>query len=413
MNIKSTIDQLFKDQLNELPVAQKEALWEQMEKKLDAQGDKKKDKSRYLLLLLFLVAGGVITFLSLQNNSNGTNAVSENQNNQHTTAGKPADNKDFSNSPQKQNIDEKKSAVTSTSGKTSGGDIVITYNGHRQVNGVVKNKQKKSSRSQGNSAVVVNPGDTDEISEAVVVNEAEKASSQAVPKETGSIKTETVVAEDTKQIKSPQQPSEEKNNAAVVKTTKDKLAPAFGISGGMDVFLKAKEAGGYAGIQLTIPVNKKVNIVTGALISKHKMEENYSNAAKQLINPDKNIDAKLEGLTVLQVPILYEQPLPKTSVRFRVGLTPTYIIAAGIYNVPNSFTGNAANYRKFTLDDLHRLNVLFTASVGVGIMKHFEVELKGNYGLTELVKNSYINQSSVNNNFKSAQVGLIYKFGKK
>ena len=181
----------------------------------------------------------------------------------------------------------------------------------------------------------------------------------------------------------------------------------------MDIFLKAKETGYYGGLQVTVPVNKKVNLVTGLQLSKHKMQENYSNAEKQLANPDKSIDAKLEGITVVQMPVLYELSLPNNKVKFRAGLTPTYIVDAGIYNVPSSFTGSVANYRKFSLEDLHRLNVLFTAGIGVSVTKNIELELKGNYGLTELVKNSYINQSSVNNNFRSAQVGIIYTPKKK
>ena len=91
------------------------------------------------------------------------------------------------------------------------------------------------------------------------------------------------------------------------------------------------------------------------------------------------------------------------------GLLPAYILDASVYNVPNSNTGNPAQYRQFTLGDIHRFNVLFGAGIKYAAFKNIAFELSGSYGFTELVKDSYINQSNVNDNFKNIQAGVVFR----
>ncbi|MEP6673503.1 MAG: porin family protein [Ferruginibacter sp.] len=415
MSNKSAIDELFKSELSELPVTGKEDMWQRMEQKLDGQKKGSILKKRSALLLLLLIGSGTgIFFMTRKGNEiTGKNDVALNSSSiTEKTITNSATASDRANTTTSYSSVTTKS-FNNTEDKTS--------------NAIFVSNTKPGLTEKGKQKIGIQSAEPEIVE---VVNENESAIS-------GTEKINIVTAMQDAEANS------KKNNATLIqsKTAPENIAPenkvstplpvtstavnqtkkkeksnskfSAGIVAGMDLFLKAKETGFYGGLQLTVPVNKKVNIVTGLQVSRHKMEENYSNAEKQRINPDKNIDAKLQGLTVIQVPILYEQPLPGNKVKFRAGLTPTYIVNAGIYNVPNSFTGNVVNYRKFTLEDLHRLNVLFTASIGVDITKNIELELKGNYGLTELVKNSYILQSSVNNNFKAAQVGIIFKPGKK
>jgi len=81
-----------------------------------------------------------------------------------------------------------------------------------------------------------------------------------------------------------------------------------------------------------------------------------------------------------------------------------------VYNVPNAFTGsNPDQYRKFAENDLNRFNILFGAGLKYAPFSRMAFELSGSYGFTSMVKNSYMNQSRVNDNFKSIQVGVVYK----
>ena len=416
MSNRVSIDKLFKSQLTELPVASKEKLWQRMEQQLDAEQPNKGSGKRYSLLLLLLM--GVVAGIYVFSSKNGRHTVQASiaNNARNAQLKKNVSQVATSNALQQRQLSDN----TVTTGKpnnsstlsiasTSFADVgidhslvpysknALTTKGPQRVN--IQSSQPETLASVNEINDV-----TDEITNSVAVSEKPAPTEKAfISKPETTVKSKSVEKTAKKKEKAAQTTSGKK---AEKKNSSDQRI-SIGAAGGMDLFLKSRETGYYGGLQITIPLNKKVNLVTGLQVSSHKMEENYSNAEKQRINPDKNIDAKLQGLTVLQVPVLYELPLPGNKVKFRAGLTPTYIINAGIYNVPNSFNGNVANYRKFTLDDLHRLNVLFTAGIGVKVTKNIELELKGNYGLTELVKNSYINQSSVNNNFKSAQVGII------
>ncbi len=404
MSNNSTIDKLFQDQLNDLPLSGKEALWEQMEKKLDAATQPKKSKRRFLLLLLCVLP--VASYFLLRNFGTSTQKTQQSTETKSiagetNTAGSDKLIKEEGNNPADVHEDRGQENIQSNKILDVQEEQGIANKNHQLT--FISSGKSKVSISSSNVVEMVEDESMDQQSSTATIDQNLQLQNEA----TWLVNKLSVERKSTLNL-----PALQATNFSRTKKEKPGKRVSVGVAAGMDLFLKAKEKGGFAGLQVRVPLNKKISILTGALVAKHKMEENYSNAEKQRLNPDRKIDAKLEGLTVLQVPLLYEQSLPGTKVNFRAGVTPTYIIAAGIYNVPNSFNGNAANYKKFTIDDLHRLNVLFTASVGVGITRRLEVELKANYGLTELVKNSYINQSSVNNNFKSAQVGIVYKIKK-
>lgn len=188
--------------------------------------------------------------------------------------------------------------------------------------------------------------------------------------------------------------------------------PQLELAAGVDVSNGYIGSGKYGIAMLRLALNRKANLVVGAGYASNAMSESYKQADKpNLLNQE--IDAKVRGLNMLQFPILYEQAIKENKLLFRAGITPVYILNASIVNIPNGFGGNPSNYRTFTLKDINRLNVLFTAGLQLRLAPRLGLELKAHYGLTELVKNSYINQSGENNNFKSTQLGLLFMIGKK
>jgi hypothetical protein len=92
-----------------------------------------------------------------------------------------------------------------------------------------------------------------------------------------------------------------------------------------------------------------------------------------------------------------------------VGLVPIYITKAEVYNVPNSYIGDPNPYRKFSLDDINRFNLLFGTGLRYSPSKWMSLELSGSYGLTGMVKDGYKNLSRVNDNFKSIQLGAAFR----
>lgn len=425
MNEFNDIDRIFRNNLEKVPVDNAADMWQKMEQQLDAPGNNRPFKKRYtLLLLVLLLAGGLTTFLLLNENGkeNKNMAAQQTKETYPETTAQPKEQttnnniaapvEQLTNAPTDQQVNQSTSQPNTFNKK---GFAKITIDQSVPYADDLSGKNKNTIVKKGKSNTGIENGQvetTEEKDETVsnmpVIDVKPQAANSSIVAETNQI----VKKESSPEIKTTPYPETTVAKKTETKKTNSRYKPSLSIAGGMDLFLKKGELGGYGGFELTLPLNKKVNLVTGLQLSGHKMEEGFSDAEKQRINPDRKIDAKLQSLTVLQVPLIYEQPLPKTGISFRAGLTPIYILDAGIYNLPPS-GGNITQYRKFTLQDLHRLNLLFTAGLSVGFAKKFKVELKGNYGLTELVKNSYINQSHASNNFTSAQVGLIYNLRKK
>jgi hypothetical protein len=181
---------------------------------------------------------------------------------------------------------------------------------------------------------------------------------------------------------------------------------------GIDISTGLGNPGKYAALMVRLPLNKKASLLTGLGFATNRLTTGYTQSDKQnLLNSP--IDATLRGLTMLQFPVLYEQPIKEQKLLLRAGLMPIYILDASIVNVSNGFTGNPNNFRTFTLSDINRFNVLFSAGLHYRFTPRLGIELRANYGLTELVKNSYINQSGENNNLKSAQIGFLFMIGRK
>ncbi len=166
-------------------------------------------------------------------------------------------------------------------------------------------------------------------------------------------------------------------------------------------------AGYYAGAAVCKPLKKGASIAAAVLYSVNKVQEGYRLSNKP--SSDRQTDATLDNLSMLQLRLQFRQQVKNSRFFVTAGLTPVYILSAAIDNVPHTDSVYPGFYRRFTLQDINRLNVLFTAGARYQLLSRLSAEINGSYGLTELVKNSYINQSNVKSNFKKLQIGLVYK----
>ncbi len=434
MSKNSTIDTIFKTGLEGQEFDHAEALWQRMEPQL-LQQQKKRDRKKYLLLLLLVAAGSALTTYVLTDK--GSKATGQNL---------PADRPAQSGSNPASAITDTDNAANGNTASTgiwqtgagtangttsllTTGNTANSYNGNRHL---ISGTSRATTRIRITNAPATGPdAEVKEIS----VEETEIPLTTTERLEVSIADKDVVSQIDIEPLAAEQKP-ETKNELAVLNTDKKgtdktmaKTSPhaaekrkkvlnplpnkvQLELAAGIDPFRGGTNGGRYALVLMRIPLNNKANVLLGAGYNKHGMSENYKIAGKQS-TLTRDADARLQGLAMLQFPILYEQPIPKSRFIARIGITPVYIMEANVVNVSNTFNGSVIPFRSFTLDDVNRFSVLFTPALQYRLTNKLSAEIRGNYGLTGLVKNSYINQSSENNNFKSLQVGVMFRLGKK
>ena len=179
------------------------------------------------------------------------------------------------------------------------------------------------------------------------------------------------------------------------------------IVAGSDIFRLNKQLGYYGGLRFNRHLDAGTLISAGLNYSANTVNEQYRLSNKPAQQTE--ADARLNHITMIRVPLFFQRQLPRSKWALMAGLVPSYIIDASVYNVPGSFTGDPTQYRRFTINDINRFNILFGAGVKYSPFKRISFELSGSYGFTGLVKDSYINQARVNDNFRNIQAGLVYR----
>ncbi len=215
----------------------------------------------------------------------------------------------------------------------------------------------------------------------------------------------TVIKPVSKNINIPTFPVEKKQIAKAYKISLEAV-------GGGDLLRVNRKAGFYAGIRLNKHLDNGSLISVGVNYASHTVLDRYRVAGKPM---DRGwYDAVVNNMSSVRVPIYLQRQMANSKFAMMIGLVPTYITAAEVYNVPDSYIGDPNPYRKFTLNDFNRFNLLFGAGlkytpVSKGPFNRLSFELSGSYSFTGLVKDGYKNWSRVNDNFKSIQLGVAYK----
>jgi hypothetical protein len=440
MNQNSTIDSIFKNQLQQMEQPGADENWQRLEKELLAQQKKKRRGGAWLLGLLLLLGSGAALIWGLNGNEKQHGATVAD-----VSQAKPATGTTTTILPDGANTTATNGTASSPDATNTAPPSVIantgTDNGH---NGSIHRKGRQSItlsggdmstgtattgerpivfNKKGNQKIKIGAAttatsvDAETMDKTTADNNITVAPLPAYPASalTDELKKDPQETELTASHIEP--PTAIQNDQEPMPATrKDKKErkppPQLELAVGVDVSNGAFGSGKYGIAMVRLSLNKKANLLLGAGYASNTVSEGYKQADKpNLLN--REIDAKLRGLNMLQFPILYEQAIKENKLLFRAGITPVYILDAAIVNIPNSFGGNPTSFRTFTLNDINRLNVLFTAGLQMRLTQRLGLELKAHYGLTELVKNSYINQSGENNNFKSTQVGLLFMLGKK
>ncbi len=176
---------------------------------------------------------------------------------------------------------------------------------------------------------------------------------------------------------------------------------------GSDIFRLNKQLGYYGGVRINRHLDQGTLLSAGINYSANTVNEQYRLSNKPAQQTE--ADAQLNHITMIRMPVYFQRQFSRSKWALMAGLVPSYIIDASVYNVPNSFTGDPTQYRRFTINDINRFNILFGAGVKYSPFKRISFELSGSYGFTGLVKDSYINQARVNDNFRNIQAGLIYR----
>lgn len=370
MKREDEIDKIFKKGIPASSFENKDAMWQRIEKGLDKE-PKKKRPLVYLVVLLCLVAGSLFFI----HNNNETKQTSE-------LVAKAALLKD------------KPEVVADRTD-----NIRIKQIAENKKPGINKSKSKTfSKKTTGNIITQVAEADYNyafqngEIAEELLPEKNNLTPEQITLsfKKTPGLKIQGI------------------NNSPPVKRTSIAMPNKYSIDlmGGVTIASFKKAAGYYAGVAVNKYLKNNAAISAALLYSASNLSEKYMLSGKPDYN--KETDAVLNKLNMVQLSLQLRQQVKGTKLFLSAGLMPVYVLDAAFVNMPAADSSNPALYRRFTMNDINRLNVLFTTSVRYKFSSLLQAEIGGTYGLTGLVKDSYINQSNLKGNFRSVQVGLVY-----
>jgi hypothetical protein len=399
MSEHSHIDKVFKDGLGERNFSNVDAMWERMDKELDKEDKKKRPVIFFVTAAVVLLAGfGVSKYLNKP-----TVIVAEHIPAYNTAV--PAVNK---SEKQSRNI----SAINNSFLRKNNSQ---DHKNHLPVD--VSPAHVRHSKSRENSyesrldvsvANQENILNTDEISfttyEGSVSNwHFEKIITDAAVIGNYKWQNNNVAVLPLKKSAFGNGELKAKQKRELPKPSKISIE----LVGGGDLIRMNRKAGFYAGVRVNKNIDNGATISAGVNFASHVIGDKYRVRTKPA--DQVSSDARINSINSVRVPVYFQRQIGKSKLSMMVGLVPIYITKAEVYNVPNSYIGDPNPYRKFSLDDINRFNLLFGTGLRYSPSKWMSLELSGSYGLTGMVKDGYKNLSRVNDNFKSIQLGAAFR----
>ncbi len=386
-----SVDEIFKEQLSEIDFPQKEKMWKLMEEKL--QKDNAAGKRRIIIIFASLALVLLLTIPALKLGDNVAQKKSAPNNNLKEHYQASADNTSLKN-----NTD----AVIINSNTLINNSSSITVKENTPAENTYKQNRTANISRFKTSVSITSPSVFTAEETSAELNSQTRITAQF------DLLTSKFPGANNK-LAANHFPLVASNSTPEKNVKRSNKKSPFAIEAGVDLLRRKQDIGFYAGVTVEKVINPQVSLTTGLNFSKNTLSQSYSIANK--VPPfDKVIDANLHSMSMVRLPVHYNQKLPNSRVTAKAGLTAVYILSANITNVPNSYVGNPADYRKFTLDDINRFNLLFSAGVNYKVSPRLAVEINGHFGLTDQVKDKFVNQSNVNDNMKSLQAGVVYKF---
>lgn len=400
MSENAHIDKIFKDNLGEKNFSGRDAMWQKMEATLEKEDRKKKKRMVFMILFALLVTAGFFAANKMHITPAANEPIAGLK--KAATSNSDAQAATVKNEP----ADEKKLLQKSpgSSFSNSNGTVVSRAIVARSA-GAFKSTLLNGEEGTTDISTSDNPV-TPSVSlvekDNIVNLPAEKIQAAAATNSISYLERSAVIIQPVSTVNNRNTILEKnKKEPAKIKSLSIEL-----IAGG-DALRMNRRAGYYAGIRVNRLLEKGTVVSVGLSYTGNTVNDKYRLASKPAER--READAKISDINMIRMPIYFQRQLATSRFALMAGLIPSYVIDAAVYNVPGSFTGNPDQFRKFTMKDINRFNVLFGAGIKYAPINRVAFELSGSYGFTSLVKNSYTNQSRVNDNFKSVQMGVVLK----
>jgi len=401
MSEHSNIDKIFKEGLGERKFSNADAMWQQMEADLDKEGGKKRRPFVLLLASAILIA---TAFFAVQHFNHSTfvadtikpavdvQVIESTDKATGAVAMQPLENPPADKKPAFVPVDNSSANVIAPLVGRRVETISANYSDGSQVpviefNGTVQENKINSSKNTETFA--------DNYLERVEAN----AELIAVPS-SGYLSAGISPLTDKQSIKSSLKPIDKRKAPGASKISIEAV-------GGVDLIRLNRKAGYYVGLRMNKKLESGSSYSVGVNYASHIISDRYRVKTKPA--DQRSSDARINSISSVRVPVYLQRQMGTSRFSMMVGLVPTYITQAEVYNVPNSYIGDPDPYRKFGLNDINRFNVLFGAGLKYSPTNWIALELSGSYGLTGMVKDGYKNLSRVNDNFKSIQLGAAFR----
>lgn len=402
MSNNADIDKIFKEGIGNTNFSGRDAMWQKMEAVLDNDGRKRKKRFAFIILLACLLTAGFFTAYHFNPATNsrtvaGKIAVAAPPENNYSTL-------------QKKDVNVTASVLTGSINNTAT-NIPGTTN--------VTAKVIKRSVINGGGAKFVNVRGTEGEATGFIAkngndntDDDKNNNNTILQRETVSFNNDLITPPHLSlvlpgKIKAPNTST----GLIAKKETKTVAKPAKKVSieviAGCDALRMNRSAGYYVGVRVNRLLDNGTVASIGLNYNSNSVNDKYRLSSKPAEQWE--ADAKLNDIRSIRLPVYFQRQLAGSKFALMAGLVPSYILNATVYNVPNSFTGDPNAFRKFTMKDINRFNILFGAGIKYSPLQRVSFELSGSYGFTSLVKDSYKNKSRVNDNFKSIQAGVVFR----
>lgn len=402
MSEHSHIDNIFREGLGEKKFSTADAMWQRMEADLDKEGGRKRRPFLFFFAAVALIATGFFATLYFNRSTDIAKTAAPAAD---ALAGKG--NTITSNTLQQTDLATAGSKIASNRAGTS--DIPAMAVVSRRNAPIVLPDQHRGWQIPGNefggtdkttAPEIIDPIDYDVPGGIYLEKVIAQADLIAVPS-TGFHSAVIAPLKEKKNIQSIVRPVEKR------KTTASSSRITIEAVGGVDLIRLNRKAGYYVGVRLNKKLESGSSFSVGVNYASHIISDRYRVKTKPA--EQRSSDARINNISSLRLPVYLQRQMGTSKFSMMVGLVPTYITQAEVYNVPNSYIGDPDPYRKFGLDDINRFNVLFGAGLKYSPTNWIALELSGSYGLTGMVKDGYKNLSRVNDNFKSIQLGAAFR----
>jgi Outer membrane protein beta-barrel domain len=425
MKEKSTLENLFKTELNKKEFEYSEKLWQKLDNQLMPVRDAYYKKERRRIVFFFSIAailiGGTTTFFAVGNNNSKQKIT--------TTTVSTQENK-------KEVSDDKGRDLTALQDLTKNIDLPNISNGNTTVIGTGNSSKETAAPTNNSSLYNSNSNNLQRSSIAKRTSVAKAPKAKKLLEEVPPSTLEEEVVEGTKEpteaippvednVVAPVEekkvaPKTEDKNVATPAALKKKVEPtgksSFFALAGINATTPVKKQGYYVGAMMEKQIDSKRRIFVGVKLAQNKLHHQLINSEKATIFPQVT-DAVIERMTTIQMPFGYQFRLNKKqqekATLFSVGFEPTLLTGVrttyyddnGVPNGPRTPVVNSPLLK----NAVNKFNISFIAGIKVPLTSRIGFSLNMGYGLIDITDKQYYNRTSTNNNLKYVQTGLLFR----